>query len=204
MLWAAGENTHLIDTALYPYEYYKDYIREGYAASPTNQTIFNFKKKAGGATISDKESYYREQAIQEISNAFIERISQSSYKDPIALITIPVSSNDDRLIALAGNIQKSCHNIVYLKDAITSSSTTAYSKSPESKRNVTEMQKYQSTLTLNVTLQQNLVLLVDDVITTGLHYRACAELIKHSGYPGYLYGLFYGKTKSRNNPTLLF
>lgn len=57
-----------------------------------------------------------------------------------------------------------------------------------------------STLQSNLTFcgfplpQPDRLILIDDVVTSGSHYRACVDFLRLSGYTGMIYGLFWART----------
>lgn len=174
--------------------FFMTYTRLGLGFTPENDLIMNFKKKM------DKrgryEWRYKEQAIREVSNLFIQGIAPID-EPGVVLVPIPPSRMkgdpmyDDRIVQVAKNFCKArqdaeLREIIYLNQNMP--------PTHESKMSPDEILPY---LEIDETQWQDQnynFVLVDDVITEGAHFKACQSLLQERFTEAMIQGLFIART----------
>ena len=198
-VWIEGEteSVYLLENK-HRYSHYTHYVSGQRWRDHANQLITNFKKLSQGEKKSQQELNYRNTAIQKISEIFINRIKQARGQK-ILLVDCPSGSGDDRLVQVSRKINENCENIIYIENIISTKSTRSYSRDNTITRNEQEMKKYKSSLRRNAPIPENdVVLFIDDVITSGLHYRAIYDFLIEQENIQKIVGLFFARTKWDN------
>ena len=166
--------THLDDKDLC-YIFYEK-LSEGYSASDANQIVFNFKippNKKG-----TKQWYFKEKAIREFASLICDIFS--NIDDNLIIIPAPTSKPrahpdfDDRLDAVAQLVQECKPNIhaEYALDTI-KETTKAHLGGSRNPAEIYANTKWNGIKNLN----SNAVILIDDVLTTGGHFKAYKQMI---------------------------
>lgn len=178
--------------------YAREYVAYGgYNTSDTNSVILNFKKPP---SVKDTPQWhYRQKAVKQIAtelycffkqlplnNIFISWIPSSK------LITDPEYNSrfEDLLLKLAGYLQINYGHLIISKGKLQPSHLDG-PRDP-------------SILTSNFTLNQDIdispftwVVLIDDVITSGSHFKVCKNLILEKFSEKKIAGVFWAKTIHR-------
>ena len=170
---------------------------EGYQYSETNQLIFNFKKDVSRR--GRPEWTYKDKAIRKVAAAFREAIPVHLL-DQLTLVPIPPSMAksdplyDDRIAQMLHQIRPrpplDVRGLIVQKRTMPPSHTTDQRPSPE-----TIGAGYMINEGLADPAPEMLVL-VDDVLTTGAHFRAAQEVLLNR-FPGTpIEGLFIARRVS--------
>lgn len=174
--------------------FFMTYSRLGLGFTPENDLIMNFKKKMDRK--GRGEWMYKEQAIRTVSNLFIQG-TQPINEPNVIFVPIPPSKvkgdplYDDRIVQVATNLCNAkphgeLREIIFLTQNMPP--THANKLSPE------EILPY---LQVNEALCQDQklnVVLVDDVITEGAHFKACQSLLRERFPHSRISGLFIART----------
>ena len=166
----------------------------GYAHSDTNRLIFNFKKtmdRRGRA-----EWRYKEQAIQTAAAAFRRALAPKDL-DRLTFVPVPPSKargdplHDDRLTRMLGAIQPKPP--LDIRELIVQTESTAAvhagDRRPAPER-IEALYRIDETLTGPV---RDIIAVVDDILTTGAHFRA-AKSVLSARFPGVaIIGLFIAR-----------
>ncbi|WP_241610195.1 hypothetical protein [Rosenbergiella epipactidis] len=167
--------------------------RGGYAFSDTNDLIHNFKKgveKKGRA-----EWAYKEWAIKRVA----ELINSISDTDQLTFVPVPPSKSrqdplyDERLISVLQICQQTkpvtdFREMVYQKVSMDASHTIQDRHSPD---DILMNYGFNQELALNT---RNNIVIFDDVLTAGSHYKAMKSLIKHHLPDKNIIGVFVART----------
>lgn len=174
--------------------YFGDYTaRKGYAYSETNQLILNLKKSVSRRNENDYR--YKSQAI----NVVAENLNQHFIKpELVTFIPIPPSKcrndplYDDRLVKILEKFHQLNNNVDF-RDLIVQAQTTEASHDMIHRPSPEEIITLYS---INTHLIQGIrphVIIFDDMLTTGSHYKAAQELLL-KGIPDInIYGLFVAR-----------
>ena len=166
----------------------------GYAHSDTNRLIFNFKKtmdRRGRA-----EWRYKEQAIRTAAAAFRRALAPKDL-DRLTFVPIPPSKakgdplHDDRLTRMLGAIQPKPP--LDIRELIVQTESTAAvhagDRRPAPER-IEALYRIDEALTGPV---RDIIAVVDDILTTGAHFRA-AKSVLSARFPGVaIIGLFIAR-----------
>jgi predicted amidophosphoribosyltransferase len=178
--------------------FFGEYLpREGYGASPTNRLIFNYKKSV--ARRGQPEYVYKERAIKDVSGLLGHALSPHAVR-ACTFVPVPPSKvkrdvlYDDRLVqSLQGVPGIDVRELLVLTD----SARAHHEYQPDEKRptpgNLYAILEVDPAC-LHPPVQQTIVLF-DDVLTTGAHFKACKQKLKEAlpGRP--IIGLFIGRRK---------
>jgi hypothetical protein len=158
--------------------------RKGYAFSPTNQLILNFKKSMDKRATTQWR--YKEKAIDEATAAFRAALNKE-WLDSATLVPIPPSKSksdalyDDRLVqmlrGIRANPQLDVRELVFQR-----ASTTAV----HDQENRPTPEHLQANYGIDPALRDpgpQVIGLFDDVLTTGAHFHAASAALKQS-FPG--------------------
>lgn len=181
--------------------YLGDYTaREGYDYSEVNQLISNLKK---GVDRKDRDEYkYKESAIQQCTlmiETVLDDILQNTSKQ-IVVIPIPPSKSkshdlyDDRILQIAVNASLNKPRVQVIEFVEQIESTNAFHLSELSRPTPSQMQENYRILNC-IPQNAEVVLIFDDVLTTGSHFKAIKNLLLEQ-YPDLkdkIYGLFIAK-----------
>lgn len=183
--------------------YYMVHTDGGYQESEANQRMFNLKKPLDRRGLYDWR--YKGEAIGQFANDLTDFLERSSFlKDKTLLVPMPTSKRtdssefDDRLMRVVSQAAEAT-GLAWLplfdvhQDVVPSHVGGT--------RNVTALQ---SNITLNYdgsTLAPfEVILLIDDMITTGAHYVACRDLLQREVPHAQIAGIFWAKHQMRLMP----
>lgn len=168
--------------------------RKGFAFSATNQLILNFKKgldKRGTA-----QWKYKERAINEAAGAFRTALT-GELLDLITLVPIPPSKvktealYDDRLVQLLHLLRP--HPPLDIRELILQCASMAAAHDRADRPRPEEILANYAVDKRLINPQPKIIGLVDDVLTTGAHFRAASMLMKQV-YPDVrVVGLFIAR-----------
>jgi len=192
---------YLVQDDLYKSCYYaRDYVsRGGYAASEANQLVSNLKKSVSKR--GTNEWRYKEAAISKFSGELSAWLADSDNEFTIA--AIPCSKHrsdaeyDDRLDRVIEQVAKRCQNATAVRPFSRKVSRQAAHLS-NTRPSISEI--YDSLMWDGFELHTELVLLVDDVITTGASFRACYRLFMENAPTAQVYGVFWARTVWPDQP----
>ena len=156
----------------------------GYTHSPTNSLISNFKKPIDAK--GTPQWKYKIRAIKEVAELFLENIKFRTPEN-ILLAPIPPSKSqdhkdfDDRMshVLRIFNEKKGLdlRELLTVTESIESFHIREERPSPTELKNILKLEP------LHCKNMKPTVVLFDDLITTGCHFKACKELILDS-FPG--------------------
>lgn len=185
------------DSCIYLGEYS---AREGFQASEMNQLIFNLKKP-----VSKKGSpgyHYKAEAIEKAARWIATRFSAKSLSSA-TFIPIPPSKitgdpeYDDRVAEILMSIPRFGKNVAIdvRKDAVTQvTSTEAAHQYPGARLTPEEYAQNYRVNPLIATDTKDKIVIFDDVLTTGAHFKAM-KLVLEQSLPGKKFiGLFVART----------
>lgn len=176
--------------------FYMDRQRGGWDKSEANQLIFNFKKRLKRRGCPDW--HYKTEAIEKFSDDVARLLGRFAWRGrrPV-LVPMPTSkcrsddAYDDRIVRVAQKASEKSgidyHEVFDLGDTMVSA-------------------HFGGTRSVGV-IQDNLILmdgayrlcdydvclLVDDVLTTGAHFRACKEVLQNEYPQMIVIGVFWSK-----------
>jgi len=156
--------------------YYRDYIvRGGYQCSETNQLIFNLKKRIEDIRDNPSTKKYKDQAIScfvDDSSYFFENLIKQGGEISVLLIPVPSShaktdpTYDDRLIQVVTQLSKRYPSFVVDEAlAVTETLKPSHLSGPRSIdafQHVLQFEKH-------VNIEPELIVIIDDLITSGAH-----------------------------------
>ena len=187
------DHSHLTDAdACYFIGEYTAY--RGYAHSDTNRLIFNFKKTMNRR--GRPEWRYKEQAIQTAAAAFRRALAPKDL-DRLTFVPIPPSKArgdplyDDRLTRMLGAVRS--RPPLDIRELIVQTESTAAvhagDRRPAPER-IGSLYRVDEALTGPV---RDIIAVVDDILTTGAHFRA-AKSVLSARFPGAaIIGLFIAR-----------
>lgn len=162
--------------------YFLEFIAGGgYKASETNSLISNFKKEMNRRGRSDWG--YKAQAIDTITSLLINSLPGFLDNDKTSIVPIPPSKHkgnpdyDDRLMQVLLKYQEKFPQADVREILTIKEDTTAVHTSSQKR----DIAKLEANLNIDVFSCKNLrdhIVLFDDVITTGAHFKACAHAIQ--------------------------
>ena len=167
---------------------------QGFAFSPTNQLVLNFKKSL--VKRGPQQWKYKEQAIGQAATAFRAALT-GDLLDRITLVPIPPSKAktdplyDDRLVRMLGAIRP--QPPLDIRELILQRVSTAAAHDRTNRPRPEEIQANYAVDKALLKPKPKTVALVDDVLTTGAHFRAAFNVIKQT-CPGIaIVGLFIAR-----------
>ncbi|MBL8371615.1 MAG: hypothetical protein JNK28_09520 [Burkholderiaceae bacterium] len=173
--------------------------RAGYAASPTNGLITNFKKPVTRRGLA--EYRYKEQSIVEVGQLIRTSIAPAALRTS-TFVPIPPSRSkgdplyDDRLVRAlgSGDLQLDVREVL-----VKTQSTRAHHEYADGERRPTPDELYEL-LALDETQLLHplrpLIILFDDVLTNGTHFKACKRRLVERVPDAKVIGLFIGRRKA--------
>jgi len=186
------------DECYYLCEYFS---RMGYDHSPDNQLIFNFKKPV---KLKGTAGYhYKAKAIDEISSMFRNDVLTALNVNHVTLVPIPPSKTkthqhyDDRILQMLSLATKGT-SFDYRELISQKTDTQAAHDSDDRPRPEHLKENYLIESSL-VKGSRDLIVLVDDVLTTGAHYVACRDLIKEAFPEKKVIGIFIARCNRNKN-----
>ncbi len=171
-------------------------VRQGYQFSATNSLVINLKK--GTEYRSTPAWKYKLQAIQACARAFLGGV-RSDWLKTVTLVPIPPSKAkahrefDDRLLQVLKAMQEFAPVSCDVRELITQLRSYDPSHSSGDRIRPADLRRiYRLTPDLIDSPPQQ-VALVDDVLTTGAHFRAAKDLLQEQ-WPGIpVTGLFVAR-----------
>jgi DNA protecting protein DprA len=179
----------------------KEGVEKNYASSDTNQLITNFKI---APTVENKKRiYYKNQAIlqiaEELSSILIKPTQSSDFLKNTVFVPIPPSKSksdpayDDRNVSVLKSIKNNYPDLRIEEWIIQKTSVEA--------DHTTTSRKDVSTLIENYALNihsaaeaPKLIIIFDDVITAGRHFKAAQHLLARQFSTSTIYGLFVARS----------
>jgi predicted amidophosphoribosyltransferase len=169
--------------------------RKSWAHSPTNQLILNFKKPMSRKHLP--EWRHKTNAINQVANAFSKAI-HSRFTD-LTLIPIPPSKlkndpeYDDRMMKMLHALRAPDGIIPDIRELILQSEAIRAAHHSDNRPRPHELEKiYQ----INENLSQPKpawIALIDDVLTTGAHFRAMSNILKRRFPEARITGIFIAR-----------
>lgn len=172
--------------------------RAGFGHSDINQLIHNLKKHPSTQRTNPAEYTYKLRAIDEVSDKLRAIISEHALNNTITLVPIPPSKTkkhpdyDDRIERICANIVKGLstadvqHLIINNVD-IEPTHNDAAKPSPNEL-----IQNYSINADASYRPRQT-VILIDDMLTTGTHFKACQKLILQTYPDAQVVGIFISR-----------
>lgn len=171
--------------------YYMEYtIGAGFSGSRANQNISNFKKTA------DKrgtwEWPHKTRAIRQFA-ADLTKILKGDIEYSVCFVPSSKRNDDplydDRFESTLQLLEQSLPNVecVYPFEM----TTTHQSSHTGGERSISSF--YDKLEWANIDLQDRNVIIIDDVITSGSHFKACQKLIMENEPSANTFGLFWAK-----------
>ena len=174
--------------------------QKGYSYSATNSLISNFKKDLDRK--GTLQWRYKEEAIQQVAAIFRRAIKETALKS-LTFVPVPPSKSkddpmyDDRLTqmlrAIDGSINLDIREIV-VQDV----STTAAHLSDDRPRPDDLMDVYSLDESLTEPAPKNIAI-VDDLLTTGSHFRAMKTVLASRFDSAHIMGLFIARRVPNTN-----
>ena len=167
---------------------------QGYAHSATNSLIFNFKKSMGRR--GRPEWRYKEQAIHTAAEAFRRALAPKDL-DRLTFVPIPPSKAkgdplyDDRLTRMLGAIRPRPPLDIreLIVQTVSTDAVHAQDVRPTPEQ-VQALYRIDETLTGPV---RELIAVVDDLLTTGTHFRAAKSILSSRFPEAAIIGLFIAR-----------
>lgn len=169
--------------------------RAGFSHSETNQLILNFKKKLD--RIDTPEWKYKIEAI----NKVVLLINEATIPQSDTLfVPVPPSKSkddnlyDDRLIQVLGRLKSGWMGNGY-RELVVQNTSAEPSHSTDNKR---EVGKLASNYVIDDTLLEpdpKRIIIFDDVLTTGCHYKAVQQTLRTVYPDATYYGMFLARRK---------
>ena len=170
--------------------------RRGYAFSATNQLIFNFKKSMSRRS-NPAEWRYKGRAIQEAAAAFRNALNLS-FLDQVTFVPIPPSKAkddpeyDDRITQMLHHIRPAPP--VDVRELILQTHSTDPAHGSDDRLSPDELVEiYELDETLTTLEIKPGIVVVDDVLTTGSHYRAVQTVLSDRFPEVEIAGLFIAR-----------
>jgi predicted amidophosphoribosyltransferase len=172
------------------YYFFDDYVPRGtFKAGKTNSLIANYKKNVDSP---QGELYYKKKAIREVSQYIKKDFDE--LKDNFTFIPIPPSKAkdeplyDDRNLKCL-NLALNCNviDIISFKETHESFHITGKRLPPDELIKNLEIN--------NVEIKTKNILLFDDFLTSGSHFKACKNLLQQFYPDKVVYGLFIARRK---------
>ena len=153
--------------------YAREYVSKGgFSASEANQLISNFKIDPSNR--NSKRWYYKEQAIRQFAAELAQTLNQD-----VTVAAIPSSTPighpdyDCRMDDMFAELCRSRSDITVVSAVtITQQITPSHQGGPRSPQTIYPFYRWNSPL-----LAQNAIVFIDDVISSGAHYKACERVV---------------------------
>lgn len=153
--------------------------RKGYAFSETNQLILNFKKSL--STRGSPQWRYKQAALDRAADALRVAL-RGAWLDVVTLIPLPPSKAksdplyDDRVVRLARAIRPSPQ--VDVRELVVQTQSTEAVHDSESRPTPTELAKLYNLDAAMLSPAPRQIGLLDDLLTTGCHFKAAQKILK--------------------------
>lgn len=175
----------------------------GYKGGDTNSLILNFKKEL--VEIGSPQFYYREKAKEDITSMLVDALSKNKNIKHYTFVPIPPSKAktdplyEPRLLFLLRRVSKKLsmsdelseldiRELLFLKESMKPSHKTGNRLTKDELKKLIFVDDDQLQLT------KKIIILFDDVLTTGAHFKACKELLKEKLPDIRIIGLFIART----------
>ncbi|MCX7554259.1 hypothetical protein OS175_10240 [Marinicella sp. S1101] len=164
--------------------------------SKTNQLIVNIKKNP--VTSSQAELYYKQQAIKETGELFGHKLTS---KSKLLLVPIPSSKTkdhpeyDDKIFQLCLAAKVANPEIDVCELILPAKHVKPFHESPNNRMPPNELAncyRFNAGEDFDETKYSHIVL-VDDVITSGSHFKACKSILERNIESSSIYGLFVAR-----------
>ena len=168
--------------------------RKGYAFSATNQLILNFKKSASKRNTN--QWHYKERAISQAATAFRTAIDAQAL-NAATLVPIPPSKAktdplfDDRLTRMLRLIRP--NPPLDVRELLVQTASTAAAHDQDVRPRPEDLVAVYRIDHALVKPTPSIILLCDDVLTTGCHYRAAHQLLQATFPAAPIIGLFIAR-----------
>jgi hypothetical protein len=163
--------------------------------NPENDIIMNFKKKMDRK--GKAEWPYKAIDTKRIAQFFIQTLAARKKPD-IIFVPIPPSKvkgdpmYDDRMVQLVSLITDGCPNSEYREILSINKNMPSFHNS-EDRPSPEELIKYLHVDKALCKNKKKIIVIVDDILTSGSHFKACKQLLKEQ-FPGsQIIGLFIGR-----------
>lgn len=167
--------------------------RQGYGYSPTNQLIWNFKKTLDRR--GKPEWQYKEQAIRQAAAGFREALGEEP--PPWVFVPVPPSKarsdplHDDRVTRMLRAIWPD--RSLDIREMIVQSESTETAHGSDDRPTPDEIEaRYRIDQSLT-TPEPAVIAIVDDVLTTGAHFRAASAILAAQLPDAQVLGLFLAR-----------
>lgn len=165
---------------------------EGHAYSETNQLIHNFKKSVDKRGTAQWQ--YKERAILQAAAIF-----RAAIKDDAKITFVPIPPSkvkgdplyDDRMLRLLQTVCKGRHSDI--RELVVQSESTAAAHLSHTRPTPDElMANYQLVESLAEPIPE-IIFIVDDVLTTGCHFKAVKQVLERRFPEARIVGLFLAR-----------
>ena len=177
----------------YCYALMKYTARGGYQYSEPNQLIFNFKKP-----LSQQGQFHKKKAINDVADMLLSSLNRK-WAQEITWTPIPPSQAkdhpeyDDRLLQvlrrLASELALDIRELIWQKESVQPAHLSALRPSPDE-------------IAANYSIDESLtdpmprkIALLDDVITTGAHFKAAQKALKRRFPEMTIGGIFIARSE---------
>lgn len=172
--------------------------RRGYSYSDTNQLIYNFKKSPLKKGM--KDWHHKERAIETIARTFTKTIKAQSLRSA-TLVPIPPSKAkshpeyDDRLLQVLHSMEAIIGEKLDIRELITQTKTmVAAHDAPDGDRpKPDDLIRVYSINDAIAEPRPNYILVVDDLITAGSHFKAIKDVLSERYPDTEIIGLFVAR-----------
>lgn len=176
--------------------------KENFRFSDTNSLIWNFKKSLEKKTTNPREWPHKGRAISEIGG-HLKKFIDFGIDESFTFVPIPPSKiktdpeYDDRMnqslkIACNGRFSATFKEaIITVKNRSASHASDNTRLTPDE---LLEYLKYND----EVEIDTEIIVIVDDVITTGSQFKACQKILREKYPEKTIWGLFIARTEHNN------
>ena len=176
--------------------FFGDYsARRGFAHSPTNQLIFNFKKPM--RMQNSPGWHYKNRAINETAAAFSKILGPRLAN--ITLVPVPPSKlktdpdYDDRMMDMLRALQAPPGIIPDIRELIVQTQPMQASHESDSRPRPAELEVAYEVDEALIQPYPTWIGVIDDVLTTGSHFRAVSNVLKNRFPAARITGLFIAR-----------
>ena len=169
--------------------------RQGFSYSPTNDLILNFKKSMDRRK-KPAEWQHKNRAIERVAIAFQTALSQD-FLDQVTFVPVPPSRAkgdilyDDRLIKMLYTIRTD--PALDIREMITQGESYEAAHDSDNRPDPEQLQEIYSVNKRLITPTPCHIAIVDDILTTGAHFRAMATMLSESFPKATIVGLFIAR-----------
>jgi predicted amidophosphoribosyltransferase len=179
--------------------YLADYTTgRDYSHSPFNSLVSNLKKEPSTRLQNPNAYWYKERDMKRVGDAFARSIAPQVLATEATVVPIPPSKSkthpdyDDRMLQICHRMTKDIDgaDVQELIESTVDREATHISADPKPAPHILQ-QEYQLVLPEGY-LPRDVVIVVDDVINTGSHFKACQALITRYFPEVTVVGIFAG------------